>query len=867
MTRALRHFPWLLLLVLLMLPMAALRVVQTPASDQPPPGYERIVPPTQDYEPGEVVVRWSGNARLDTLEGLDVAVKEEIESLGTTILQVPVGREVELAAELSNRDGIAWAQPNFIRRVAMIPNDPLFDRQWGLRKIEAPAAWDITTGSPSVITAVIDTGVDLAHPDLQGRLVQGRNFLDPEQPPQDDGGHGTHVAGTIAANINNAQGVAGVAPGTSVMPIKALKANGSGKDTTVAQGVRWAADNGARIINMSFGGTEISPVLTESVAYAARKGVITVVAAGNEGVDTPSYPAATSPNISVAATDQSDHRGAYSNYGDWIVISAPGSGIWSTFWAGQSSYRIDNGTSMAAPHVSGVIALMLSLRPTLTIPEITAILKETADPVPEPGSGAGRVNAAKALAALREPDATVTATATAQATPGPTATPTPQPTRSVRRSSSRPPLALTYDVPSIGSTLYLPMVVRNVDGWTSEITIQNASESPGGIDVQFVREDGTTDRTVHAALTPLGSVSMSLDSIDLAGSAWRGAAVVTSDVRVSGVVTAVGQGSDAMAYDARVETASTVYAPLAFKNRNGWSSSVVVQNVGSRVAGVRLTYQSSTDAGQWTESISIPPLASRSLVLNERAVVPDGFAGGVTAASIEGDPLAVVVASTHVMGSATAYAGAATGATSLVAPVVFKNRATEGIWNTGIQLQNLGSVPAQVTTTYVSSDNSALQWTETLAIAPGAAETIYQAARSMLPDGFVGSAQITVNNGVPIAGVVNEVNYEQEISSVYELLTGGEPQRFVPRLLRGVDGRNTGLQVQNLGDAPAEITITYRSPVGTVLARQDDVIGSRASRAYYQPSVSGLPDGFIGSAVIVSNNGQPLAAVVNEVRY
>ncbi len=867
MSRIPRPWLWLLLLLLVALPLAAPGLLQSPASDEARPTRGAHSARPAEFEPGEVLVRWSEDVRLEALAGLDVVVKEDLTSLGTTVLEVPIGKEFDLAAEIANREGIAWAQPNFIRRVSMIPNDPLFDRQWGLRKIDAPGAWEVTLGSPSVVTAVIDTGVDLAHPDLQGRLVQGRNFLDPEQPPQDDGGHGTHVAGTIAATINNSQGVAGVAPGTSIMPIKALKANGSGKDSTVAQGVRWAADNGARIINMSFGGTEISPVLTESVAYAARKGVITVVAAGNEGVETPSYPAATSPNISVAATDQGDHRGAYSNYGDWIVISAPGSGIWSTFWAGQSSYRIDNGTSMAAPHVSGVIALMLSVRPNLTIPEITTILKTTADPVPEPGSGAGRVNAAKALAALREPDPTATVTATATPTVEPTMTPTPQPTRSVRRASSRLPLALTYDVPSVASTLYLPMVVRNVDGWSSEITIQSASEAAGSIDVQFVREDGSSDRAVRASLTPLGSVTIALDTVGLSGGSWRGAAVVTSDVSVSGVVTTAAQASDAMAYDARVDSGSTVYAPLAFKNRNGWSSNVVVQNVGTQVTTVRLTYRSSTDAGQWTESVGVPPLASRALLLNERSVVPDGFAGAVTATSVEGVPLAVVVASTHALGSATAYAGAATGGTSLVAPVVFKNRATDGVWNTGIQLQNLGTDPAQVTTTYTSSENPAIQWTETLAIAPGAAETLYQAARTMLPDGFVGSAQITVNNGVPVSGVVNEVNYERDISSVYELLAGGEPRRFVPRLLRGVDGRNTGLQVLNLGDGPAEITITYRSPGGALLSRQDDVIGPRASRTYYQPAVPGLGDGFVGSAVVVANNGQPLAAVVNEVRY
>jgi subtilisin family serine protease len=852
----------LLFALLLIIPLAV--IAFRPASDEPPvpqPGE----PAAADHEPGEVVVRWTAEARDEALAELDLEVKEELAELGATLLAVPIGSEVEVAQALTAREGVAWAQPNFIRRISMIPNDPLFDRQWSLRKIDAPAAWEMTLGSPTIVVAVIDTGVDLAHPDLQARLVPGRNLLDSELPPQDDGGHGTHVAGTIAATINNNMGVAGVAPGVSIMPIKALRANGSGKDTTVAQGVMWAADNGARIINMSFGGAEVSRPLSEAISYAARKGIITVVAAGNEGIDTPSYPAATEPNIAVAATDQNDRRGPYSNFGTWIVISAPGTGIWSTWWGGQSSYRIDNGTSMAAPHVSGVIALMLSVRPDMTIPEITGILRSTADPVLEPGIGAGRINAGRAIAALKpiEPTATTRTTATVV----PTRTATPVPTRGVTRASARSAFAMTYDVPTAGLTLYLPMVVREVDGWTSEVTIQSASEARGTVEVQFVRDDGTMDRVVRAAIGALGSLVVPLDSVDLPSGSWRGAAVVSADVRISAVVTMSAPTFDSMAYDARVESGSAVYTPLAFKNRNGWKSTVAVQNSSARPATVRLTYRSSTGDGQWSETIVVPPLASQSVALADRAIVPEGFAGGILLNSIAGEPLAVVLAATHSSGSATAYAGAVSGSTTLVAPMLFKNRATEGVWNTGIQLQNLGGEVAQVVTTYMSSESPGLEWSEGTTIAPGAAHTLYQASKTMLPDGFVGSAQITVINGVPITGVVNEVNYEREISSVYELLSVGETQRFVPRLLRAVDGRNTGLQVQNLGDGPAEIAITYRAPSGAVLARQEDVIGPRASQTYYQPSVPGLADGYAGGAVIESVNGQPIAAVVNEVRY
>lgn len=852
--------PWLLLCTLLALGIAG--CLQGGGGRAPTGASAQISAP--EYEPGEVVVRWTDAAREAALAELDLTVREELDAPETAVLAVPIGREVEIARALAARAGVKWAQPNFIRRVSgMIPNDPLFDRQWGLQKIEAPVAWETTIGSSSVIVAVIDTGVDLGHPDLQGRLVPGRNVLEPELPPQDDGGHGTHVAGIIAATINNGMGTAGVAPGVSIMPIKALKANGSGKDTNVATGVRWAADNGARIINMSFGGTEVSQVLTEAVNYAARKGIVTVVAAGNEGVDTPSYPAATEPNIAVAATDQNDRRGSYSNYGSWIVISAPGSRIWSTSWSGQSSYRVDNGTSMAAPHVSGVIALMLSLRPEMTIAEITETLRATADPLPDPGTGAGRVNAARAVAAVRMAEPTPTATAT----PTPSRTPTPVPTHAVTRASAHPALAMTYRVPDAASTLYAPFLMRGIDGWTTELTVQSASALGSTVRVHFIPETGGVERVLHFALLPMGSAVISLEMVDLPEGPWRGSAVVTSDAPVTAVVSLAAPTFDSMAYDARPTGSATVYAPLAFKRRNGWSSTLAVQNVGTQPTAIDLTYWSSAGAGEWTESVTVPPLGSRTLDLAEEDLLPDGFAGAVTLTSRWGVPVVVVAAATHTSGSAAAYTGATAGSTSLLAPVLFKNRGTSGMWNSGIQLQNVGTDAAQVIATYSAVDHPSFRWAEATTIPPGGAVTLYQGAMPTLPDGFVGLAHIRVTNGVPVTGVVNETNYDQRISSVYELLGSGEVQRFVPRVLRGADGRNTGMQVLNLGDRPAEVAITYRGLDGAVYARQADVLDVLASRTYYQPAVSGLPEGFVGSAVIVSTNGQPLAIVVNEVRY
>jgi subtilisin family serine protease len=247
--------------------------------------------------------------------------------------------------------------------------------------------------------------------------------------------------------MNNNIGVVGVAPGVSIMPLKALNRRGVGRDSTVATAVRYAVDHGAWVINMSFGGKTESPVLDEAVAYATERGVVLVVAAGNEGRSAPSYPAATMPAIAVAATNVDDVRPAFTNFGSWVHVAAPGQAIMSTFWdtTNGSTYRSISGTSMAAPHVAGVVALMFSVRPTLTIDEIDAVLKATADPVASTGIGAGRINAAKAVAAVNS--AGPVSPDPAHVTPEPT----PEPTAAPPRPSPVPPSPTPIASPTRGS--------------------------------------------------------------------------------------------------------------------------------------------------------------------------------------------------------------------------------------------------------------------------------------------------------------------------------------------------------------------------------------------------------------------------------
>lgn len=304
----------------------------------------------------------------------------------------------EAARQFEKLAGVEYAEPNCYRESSITPNDPSFSSQWGLAKINCPAAWDRTTGSPNIVVAVIDTGVDLDHPELASLLVQGTDMVNlgtnPTAPlgfhfegdfngvdsnPQDEVGHGTHVAGTIACLSNNAVGVAGVTWNCKIMPVRVLarivnNANaadvrGTGSATDIAAGIRWAVDHGARVINMSLGGSVDTQVERDAVAYAVAHNVVVVAAMGNGGPAAPtSFPAAYPDVIAVAAIDSTDHRASFSQVGPHIDISGPGVNVFSTVW--DNGYTTMSGTSMASPHVAGVAALVLSCNPSLSATQV-----------------------------------------------------------------------------------------------------------------------------------------------------------------------------------------------------------------------------------------------------------------------------------------------------------------------------------------------------------------------------------------------------------------------------------------------------------------------------------------------------------------
>jgi subtilisin family serine protease len=395
---------------------------------------------------GEVLVKFKAGASQRDIARLNAAnaatVAASIPHLDVVRLRTSGSlSEEEVAAAYRQNENVEFAELNYIATVTdTTPDDPLYATdQWGPQKVQAPAAWDITTGSASVVVAVVDTGVS-AHPDLAGKVLPGYDFANNDSDPTDDfgpTGHGTKVAGIIGAATNNGAGMAAIAWQSPILPVKVCDSSGQCAYDNIAAGIVYAVDQGAKVINISLGYTSPSSTLEDAVNYAWNRGVVIVAGAGNNGSNADTnqilYPAAYPNVVAVGATGQNDVRMSWSSYGPDMDIAAPGSSILITTYTG--GYAYGNGTSFAAPHVAGAAALLWASGASSTSAVVSALCQGADDDDPSdfygsPGwdqyYGWGRLNIHRSLLALGSaPPSTPTPTPRPTLTPTPTATPPP----------------------------------------------------------------------------------------------------------------------------------------------------------------------------------------------------------------------------------------------------------------------------------------------------------------------------------------------------------------------------------------------------------------------------------------------------------
>ncbi|TMV44595.1 peptidase S8 [Paenibacillus mesophilus] len=358
---------------------------------------------TSHYHVNQIVVKF----RNAPTEAQLAQIRSEIdatsmEKLGYTYVFESKSIEAKQLMSYFQKWNVEFAEPHFLYMTneAVEPNDMLYAKyQWNLPAIDTIPAWDVTRGSEDVIVAVIDTGVDINHPDLQGRTTGGINIVSQKSEPLDDVGHGTHVAGVISALVNNREGVAGISWYNKIMPVKVLDETGAGTTYSVAQGIIWAADHGAKVINMSLGNYADAQFLHDAIRYAFDKDVVLIAASGNDNTERPGYPAAYPEVFAVAATDSKQQKASFSNYGDYIDVAAPGVNIASTY--PDNHYAALSGTSMASPHVTALAALIRSANPLLKNTEVMDIMRQTAIDLGERGKdkyyGHGQIDIVKAV--------------------------------------------------------------------------------------------------------------------------------------------------------------------------------------------------------------------------------------------------------------------------------------------------------------------------------------------------------------------------------------------------------------------------------------------------------------------------------------
>lgn len=512
------------------------------------------------YVPGRILVKPRAGIAESTLDAKlnarGAVSRGKLQHLNVRVVNVSEQNAEAVLAALRHDPDIEFAERDYFAEAAFVPNDPYVGDQWHLAKVQAFQAWQGTTGSSNVVVAVLDSGVNMSQPDLAGRLLPGYDFVNGTGTVTDDYGHGTAVTGTIAADGNNGIGVAGVAYGCSVLPVKVMDSDGFAAYSAIVTGIGYAVDNGARVINMSIAGTLPSQALQDAINYAWSNNVVVVAAAGNSATNTPMYPAACDHVLSVSATAQDDSLAYFSSYGTYVKISAPGTAIFTTERDLKYPYGGGwQGTSFATPIVAATAALVISANPTLSNDQVVSLLEQSADDLGAPGYdpyfGYGRVNAFRAVTMASQAPGAVT--------------PVPQGTTAVVLSSPTPNSQVTFgssvSLQAIasastagGSITNLSFVVNGVTVATGagyDVAFNWAPAATGGYSIVAVATDDqgitatssaatiqvgnpdTTAPTVTITNAPPNGLRLSIPMVAISGTASDNVAVQAVEVVVN----------------------------------------------------------------------------------------------------------------------------------------------------------------------------------------------------------------------------------------------------------------------------------------------------------------------------------------------
>lgn len=732
------------------------------------------------------------------LAAAGVAVVEQIAPLPVYRVEAPAGGGLaEVQQALQGEPLVRTVEADGEQVLRTVPNDPRYRAfQWNLQRIGMEQAWDLRPSAPTVVVAVLDTGVDFEHPDLRGNLLldRGYDFVGGSANPQDDESHGTGVAGVIGAIGNNREGLSGIAWRVRILPIKVLNAEGRGSNSTLAKAIIYAVDNGAQILNVSSTSADYSFTLEQAIAYAREKGAFIVAAAGNTGDqgNEVTYPAAFEGVFAVGATDENDRLAGFSQRGPYVALVAPGVDIPSTAWigAGQTRYASYSGTSIAAPHVSGVAALLWTLRPDLSADELAETLRSTADATPgsnggAEGFGSGILNAARAVASVRTG---VPPRTPVQAAPplAPVPPPAPLPAEPRRwlfaEGNTRPPFTTSFALDNPNDR---PATVRftflSPQGTRVQHEMQVPPEARRTLNVEEVLPNAEFSTIVESDLPVFAERSMYFGHDGH----------VAAGARAAGRTWYLAEGSTAPGFDTWVlimnPNPGPTTATLRFTQEDGSTAERVetIPGFGRRSVYVNLLF---TAAGFATRVEASQP------IVVERAMYFDGGQGGHDTVG------------TQTPGT-TWYLAAG---------------ASRPGFDTWLLVQNPSSAPASVQASFVRDDGRVV--TQPLFVRPGGRASLL--TNLVVPDASFGirveaDQPVVVERAVYFAGGRAGFNSTAVAAPAVEwyLPEGATTESFVEQL-----------SVLNPQNQPATLLLEFRRQDGTPVAPQQVLVGANTSR-------------------------------------